>query len=164
MIFSWKSVAATAMLIGAAPAMASGDAAQVEVTSTVDPSCSFTTKPPATKTIAPVAGEYVVGDLGYTCNFAGNAKLVLVLPNGTNFNNPANGATDVAYGVRWLVAPNNSSTGWQSFPAGNVSFTWPNDNSMQANVELKGPLEIKLATNLPVAGTYKTIIGYTITP
>jgi|KBSSwiStaDraftv2_1062776.scaffolds.fasta_scaffold849212_2 hypothetical protein len=154
------SAALLAGLLAATPAMA--DSAAVLVQSTVQPVCSFSTKPAAVQSIQPVAGEYNLGDLGYTCNFQGNANLTLVLPNGTNFHNPATGATDVGYGLRWLVPPNSSGTGYASFAAGNYPFQWP--TAQVPNTETKGALMVKLATNLTVAGTYSTTIAYTITP
>jgi hypothetical protein len=151
-----------AVMLGASPALASGDSASVLVESVVSPTCSFSTKPQAVQQVTPTAGEKSLGDLGYTCNFVGSAQLVLHLPGGTVMHNPANGGSDVTYGLRWLVPPNGSGTGYQSFGAGNVSFAWP--TAPTANTETKGALMMQLAADLPVAGTYSTTIAYSITP
>lgn len=145
----------------ATPASAT-DSVAVIVQTTVPPVCSFTTKPAAVQSIAPVAGEYNLGDLGYTCNFPGNANVTLMLPQGTMLHSSAPGATDHPYGLRWLVPPNGSGTAYQTFTAGAHPFTWP--TAPTPNTETKGAVMIKLDTNLPVAGTYMSSIGYTITP
>lgn len=158
-IFGSGVAAALAML--ASPAFAADEAA-VAVNAVVAPVCSFTTTPAAVVTVTPDAGEKNLGDLGYTCNFVGNANLVLELPNGTNLNNPDNGGDTVQYGVRWLVPPNGSGTAYQTFGPGNVPFSWPTAGT--ANMETSGALMIKLPADLTVAGTYSTVISYTIAP
>ena len=148
-------------LIVAAPAWAD-DSTAVLVESTVPAVCTFTSRPRAVQSIAPVTGEYSLGNLGYTCNFQGNASLVLHLPNGTNFRNPAAGATDVGYGLKWLLPPNAGGMTYQSFAPGNQSFQSP--TAPTPNAETRGALWIKLNANLTVAGTWSTTIAYTITP
>lgn len=147
-------------LLAVTPAFAEPDSASVTLSAEVPQVCTFTTKP-IDKSIDPKSGVYDVGELGYTCNYQGNASLTLVLPQGTNFTNPAAGATPTPYGLRWLIPSNNDSTGYQSF-SGNVPFSWP--TAQQPGTELKGMLQIKLDQDLKVAGTWSTTIGYTITP
>jgi hypothetical protein len=147
-------------LFGAAPAFAE-TSASLAVQSVVEPACAFTSKPAATVTVTPTAGEKFLGDLGYTCNFVGQPHLTLQLPGGTRLVNPANGGDSVTYGIRWLVAPNGPGTAYQSFAPGDVLFEWV---TYVANSEMKGALQIRLPAALGVAGLYSTTISYTIVP
>jgi hypothetical protein len=159
-----RSVILTAVALGgalcAAPALAE-TSASLAVQSVVEPTCAFTSSPPTTVTVTPTAGEKFLGDLGYTCNFVGAPHLTLQLPVGTQLVNPSNGGDSAPYGIRWLVSPNGPGTGYQSFAPGTIAFDWV---TYVANSEMKGALQIKLAADLKVAGTYSTTITYTIAP
>lgn len=162
MVRSRIVAAALAMLaILAHPAHAEESDASLEIETEVEPSCEFTSQPKATVAITPTKGDKFLGDLGFTCNFVGQPNLSLRLPGGSKLINPANGGDAVTYGMRWLAPPNGPGTAYQSFEPGEVDFQGV---TYVANSEMKGALQIRLPANLKVAGTYSTLIGYTITP
>ena len=136
--------------------------ATVNVNAALAPTCSFTTKPAAVVAIPPTAGEKNIGDLGYTCNFTGQVALVLDLPNGSRLSNPDNGGDTVTYGLAWTLPPNPTTPSYQTFAPGQLPFGWPTAST--PNTENKGTLWVNLPTDLKVAGTYTSVIRYTINP
>ena len=155
------TLAATPALAGDAPSEGS-KSSSVELTATTPKSCAFTTTPPSTVALATnTTAEFRVGDLGFTCNFTGQVSFVINLPNGTNLRNDENGGDTVRYGLAWTLPPNSSTPSYQ-YIAGNLGFDWP--TTQAPNVEQKGTLWIKPERDLRVAGTYRSVIGYTITP
>ena len=162
-IISLRTGLGLAGALAALPTMAqAADTAAVAVNASLAPTCAFTSVPPAQVQVTPDVGEKNLGDLSYTCNFTGNANLVLDLPDGTTLRNPDNGGDAVAYGIRWLVPPNGVGTGYQVLAAGNYPFAWPTAGT--PNVATGGPLMIQLTQPLTVAGTYTSVITYTIAP
>jgi hypothetical protein len=159
-----RLILAGAVTAAASSAAFAAGSASFTITGTVPATCAFTTTPPSVVTIGVTAGIYSIGDLGYTCNFIGNANLVLNLPNGTVLNNPTNGGDNVVYDVFWGVPPNNpASPVWQNWPsAASIPFAWP--TAPAANTETKGPFKVRLNSNLGVAGTYTSTVSYTISP
>jgi hypothetical protein len=156
-------LATAASAVGAAPALAA-DTASVNISASLPQTCAFTTVPAAVVTIQPVAGEYNIGDLGYTCNFVGQVQLVLELPDGSRLRNTENGGDVVDYGLAWTLPPNSPTPSYQTFAPGNVPFSWPTNTVGTPNVENKGALWVNLPSNLTVAGTYSSVITYTISP
>jgi hypothetical protein len=157
------AVSLVAMLVSSAAFADKLGSAAINLTAVDPPTCAFTTTPPSAVTIQPTAGVTNLGDLGYTCNFTGNASLTLDLPNGTQLYNPSNGGDTVTYGMRWLIPPNGPSTVYQSWTTPqSLAFAEPTANS--PNTETKGALEVNLPANLTVAGTYTSTISYTISP
>jgi hypothetical protein len=134
----------------------------VNINTQLPQTCSFTTTPAAVVPITTTAGEKNIGDLGYTCNFTGQVSLVLDLPNGSKLFNPANGSDTVTYGLAWTLPPNPSTPSYQNFGPGAIPFGWPTAST--PNIEHKGTLWVKLPADLTVAGTYTSVIRYTINP
>ena len=150
-------------LIAAAPiGEGSSKSALVSVNSVLPKTCRFSTVPNAVVPITTTAGEKTIGDLGYTCNFTGQVALVLDLPNGTRLYNPDNGTDTVDYGLAWTLPPNSPTPSYQNFAPGQLPFNWPTAGA--PNVENKGTLYMKLPADLKVAGTYTSVIRYTINP
>lgn len=147
LLFSWQALAA-----GDDTAKVSTELAQA---------CEFTSAPAAIVNINPTPGETNIGRLGYTCNFVGNAQLVLQLPDGTNLRN---GDNTVLYDVYWGIPPNSPTPGgYQNWPfPANLAFLW--NTSGTANDEIGGDFYIRLNTAPTVAGTYTSVITYTISP
>jgi len=153
---------ASSAAVAASPPQAS---APVQVSASLAPTCDFTTAPPGTVSIAPTAGVTNLGDLGYTCNFTGNAHLTLNLVNGTQLYNPSNGGDTVLYQLAWGIPPNdpNAAPPFQSWTSPqSIGFDW--QTAPAPNVEIKGPLRINLPNALTVAGTYTSVISYDIAP
>src|SRR5580704_15128934 len=100
------AISLVAMLASSAAFAKAPGSAAINLTAVDAPTCAFTSTPPSAVVLQPTAGVTNLGDLGYTCNFTGNANLTLDLPNGTQLYNPSNGGDTVTYGIRWLVPPN----------------------------------------------------------
>lgn len=146
-LFSWQAFAA-------------GDDT-AKVSTELEQSCEFTSSPPAIVNINPTPGETNIGRLGYTCNFVGATSLVLQLPDGTNLRN---GSNTVLYDVFWGIPPNSPTPGpYQNWPfPANLAFNWV--TAASPNVEIGGDFYIKLNTAPTVAGTYTSVITYTLSP
>ncbi|MDZ4865737.1 MAG: hypothetical protein SGI91_00305 [Alphaproteobacteria bacterium] len=139
-------------------AAGTGDAT---VSTTLGQTCAFTSAPPSIVAINPTPGETNIGRLGYTCNFVGSASLVLQLPDGTNLRN---GSNTVLYDVFWGIPPNPLTPGaYQNWPfPANLAFSW--NTAGTANNEIGGDFYIRLNTAPTIAGTYTSVISYTLSP
>jgi len=158
----------TLLRLGCAIALLSftGSALAVEngeltVSTSVGQSCEFTSTIDGIVEIDPVVGVTNIGRLGYTCNFVGSTSLVLGLPDGTNLRN---GSNTVLYDVFWGIPPNPAAPGaFQNWPfPANLAFNWVTAGT--ANNEIGGDYYIRLNAVPTVAGTYSSVITYTLSP
>jgi len=156
---------AIAALLAGMTSTASAEDPTFAVNSSLGSSCGFTTAPDAVVEVPPTVGQTMIGELGYTCNFSTSSgiqpHLVLDLPNGTVLSN---GEQSVVYDVFWGIPPNPPTPGnYQNWPlAAVVAFNW--FAPATANDELKGQFWVRLTTPITIAGTYTSVISYTISP
>lgn len=161
-----KLAALTALALPAAfcGVALAASSATLTLTGTISPKCEFTIATPG-KTFAMTTGIVDIGELGYTCNLPEGsfANFTLTITNG-GLKNEVSGQV-VPYDVQWNVPANDGNQPWQdaaNFLNG-VNFQWV---VSAPNVERKGLFRIRIPS-LPSglqAGTYSSVVTYTISP
>jgi len=132
------------------------------ITADVSPGCSFTTQLDPIEIIGNTPGTYIIGDLGYTCNFQGpEAILTISSSGGTVLVNPADTGSGVQYKVKWGLSPFVTLT---AAGPGLAETEFGVNPPGPPLTEVKGAVSIQYSSPLTVAGTYSDTIVFTISP
>jgi hypothetical protein len=138
-----------------------GDTAQIEVTGYIAPTCEFTTLPDQTSFGQMVTDqEEDLGDLGFTCNIATSSAVNLTVKSLNGALKRVGGSETVPYQIKWEI---QGPGAYATIPTSPFGF---NLLSGTSGVQELGAYKLKVtgATVGGVAGQYKDLITYTISP
>lgn len=138
-----------------------GDSAQIEVTGYIAPTCEFTTLPDQTSFGQMVTDqEEDLGDLGFTCNIATSSAVSLTVKSANGALKRVGGSETVPYQIKWEI---QGPGGYATIPTSPFGF---NLLSGLSGIQQLGAYRLKVTgpTAGVVAGQYKDLITYTISP
>lgn len=160
-MFLHRSGNALAVLVAAASVTLTASANSNDgaiISANLDKACAFTGSGTINVTIpGTTTGIYPIGNLGFSCNFAGTANVSMLATGGTFL---VNGAIKRRYAVRWRVPPEQP---WLTSPV-TVTYTWPIETSSTPNAVRNELLEVDLIEPLIVAGNYNDTLVFNIAP
>lgn len=138
-----------------------GDSAQIEVTGYIAPTCEFTTLPDQTSFGQMVTDqEEDLGDLGFTCNIATSSAVNLTVKSQNGALKRVGGSETVPYQINWEI---QGPGVYATIPTSPFGF---NLLSGLSGIQQLGAYKLKVtgSTAGVVAGQYKDLITYTISP
>lgn len=141
-----------------------GSSAQLMIRGTIAPRCSFTEVPAASNLGDLQTGREVdLGGLAFSCNLAESAQVSLTVQSQNGGLRRDGGTETVAYGAAWQVQGHGQAFQDAGGFASAVPFTL---DSGPAGSRQGGLFRVKIlgSTDSLVAGTYRDVITYTISP
>lgn len=139
-----------------------GDSAQIEINGTIPPTCMFTTLPNVTTVGQMVTNNVTeLGSLGFTCNIATSSSVSLTVKSLNGALKRVGGSETVAYQVAWNIQ--GATDVFATIPTSPAPFTLL---SGLTGIQQLGAYKVKVTgpTVGKVAGNYKDIVTYTISP
>lgn len=136
-----------------------GDSAQIEIEGHIPPTCTFTTLPDQTSFGQMVTDqEEDLGDLGFTCNMATSSAVNLTVKSQNGALMRVGGSETVPYEIKWEI---QGPGAYAAIPTSPVGF-----NLLSGLSGVLGAYKLKVTgpTAGVVAGQYKDLITYTISP
>lgn len=155
-------------LLAVASSAMAADNDTINVTTSVQASCTLTTLLDPIETLsAPYPGEHNLGNLGYTCNFGNELQyptLKLVALGGTELVNSTDGHS-VQYRVKWDLFSFPPAAGFQTSAAPTtLTVQGPGDQGAIPYVEQTGSVVVDVLGDLTHAGTYSDVLTFSISP
>lgn len=138
-----------------------GDSAQIEITGEIPPTCEFTTLPDQTSFGQMVTDqEEDLGDLAFTCNIATSSSVNLTVKSQNGALKRVGGSETVPYQIKWEI---QGPGAYATIPTSPTGF---NLLSGLSGIQQLGAYKLKVtgSTVGVVAGNYKDLITYTISP
>ena len=138
-----------------------GDSAQIEITGEIPPTCEFTTLPDQTSFGQMVTDqEEDLGDLGFTCNIATSSAVNLTVKSQNGALKRVGGSETVPYQIKWEI---QGPGAYATIPTSPTGF---NLLSGLSGIQQLGAYKLKVtgSTVGVIAGDYKDLITYTISP
>jgi hypothetical protein len=145
-------------------AEAATDTAQVDITGSIPPTCTFTTLPGSMSLGALVSGaQTTLGAFGFTCNLAETGAVNVTVQSANGALKRDGGAETVEYEVSWNIQGNPAASGNAMMWVVPFEFTLL---SGAAGAEQLGDYAVRIVgpTDGLIAGEYKDTITYTISP
>ncbi len=128
------------------------------ISASLDQACAFTGSGTINVSIpGTTTGIYPIGNLGFSCNYAGTANVSMLAAGGTFL---VNGAIKRRYAVRWRVPPDEP---WLTSTV-TATYTWAIETSSTPNAIRNELLEVDLLEPIIVAGNYTDTLVFSIAP
>lgn len=138
-------------------------ATEVELISTLDKACTFTGNlvgnvPPVPNVI------HDVGNLGFSCNYAGSVNIGMATATGTILRVPGEPDSGVQYQVRWVVPPTNPNLLWNTSVAAASFGPWAGNTAAVPNEVSSHVVQVRFFDPMTIGGNYTDTVTFTISP
>jgi hypothetical protein len=153
-----KTISLSAVLL--ATMVSSLMADDVLLTAELDKACTFTGS--LTGSVPPVPFViHTVGNLGFSCNYAGTVMIGMETADGTVLKVPGEPLSGALYQIKWLVPPNMP---WNSSGTHAVFGPWLGDTLPTPNEVRSEPVKVQILEPMTIGGTYTDTVTFTVTP